>query len=106
HADVGGITPGSMPPHATHLDQEGVVFRGQRIVHGGVLDEPGILATLRSTETPARRPAENLADLEAQIAANRCGVGLLRQLVAEQGLDVVTAYMGHVQDHATSAIER
>jgi len=106
HADVGGITPGSMPPHATALEQEGVVFRGQRIVHAGHLDEDGIRATLASGPFPARRPAENLADLQAQIAANRCGVALLHALVEEQGIDVVTAYMGHVQDHAAEAVAR
>jgi len=106
HADVGGITPGSMPPDATHLDQEGVVFRGQRIVHAGELDEPGILQTLCSGAHPARRPTENLADLEAQIAANRCGAGLLTQLVAEESFAVVNAYMAHVQDHAAEAVAR
>ncbi|MEM7156357.1 MAG: hydantoinase B/oxoprolinase family protein [Myxococcota bacterium] len=104
HADVGGITPGSMPPHSTRLDQEGVVFRGQRIVHAGTLDHDGVMATLRGGPHPARRPAENVADLQAQIAANHMGVRLLGALVQEHGLPVVHAYMGHVQDNAARAV--
>jgi 5-oxoprolinase (ATP-hydrolysing) len=104
HADVGGITPGSMPPDSHRLDEEGVVFRGQRIVHAGTLDAAGILATLRSGPYPARRPAENLADLEAQIASNHAGARLLAALVHEHGPSVVAAYMQHVQDNAARAV--
>ncbi|MCX4243461.1 hydantoinase B/oxoprolinase family protein [Paraliomyxa miuraensis] len=104
HADVGGITPGSMPPNSRRLDEEGVVFRGQRIVDGGTLDTPGILATLGTGPHPARRPAENLADLQAQIAANHAGVRLLEALVHEHGRPVVAAYMQHVQDNAARAV--
>lgn len=104
HADVGGITPGSMPPHSRHLDEEGVVFRGQRIVHAGTLDGPGIMDTLRGGPYPARRPDENLADLQAQVAANHTGARLLAALVAEHGHPVITAYMQHVQDNAARAV--
>ncbi len=104
HADVGGITPGSMPSDSRRLDQEGVVFAGQRIVHAGRLDTEGILATLRRGPHPARRPQENLADLQAQIAANHAGVRLVQALVLEHGLPVVSAYMQHVQDNAARAV--
>jgi 5-oxoprolinase (ATP-hydrolysing) len=104
HADVGGITPGSMPPESRRLDEEGVVFRGQRIVHAGALDVEGIMATLRAGPYPARRPAENLADLQAQIAANHAGARLLAALVHEHGAAVVAAYMQHVQDDAARAV--
>lgn len=104
HADVGGITPGSMPPDSRTLEEEGVVFRGQRIVHGGALDTAGIMATLRGGPYPARQPAENLADLQAQIAANRAGVRLLEGLTQEHDPVVVAAYMQHVQDNAARAV--
>ena len=106
HADVGGITPGSMPPDATRLDQEGVVFSGDTIVAAGTLDEAGILQRLSSGPHPARRPHENLADLQAQIAANRTGAHLLIGLCDELGEEVVQAYMQHVQDQATEAVQR
>lgn len=106
HADVGGITPGSMPPHATTLDQEGVVFRGQRIVAQGQFQHEDILATLTNAPHPARSPRDNMADLEAQIAANHTGVHALLELCSQVGVDVVHAYMGHVQDHAAEAVER
>lgn len=104
HADVGGITPGSMPPDSRRLDEEGIVLRGQRIVHAGTLDVAGIMATLGSGPHPARRPAENLADLQAQIASNHAGARLLAALVHEHGLPVVVAYMQHVQDNAARAV--
>jgi 5-oxoprolinase (ATP-hydrolysing) len=104
HADVGGITPGSMPPDATRLDEEGVVFRGQRIVRGGTFDDQGVRQTLDSGPHPARDPDQNVADLQAQIAANRTGVRLLLELASEMGADVVDAYMRHVLDHAAEAV--
>lgn len=100
HADIGGITPGSMPPFSRSLAEEGVVFRSLRVVRGGRFDRDLVLATLRSGPHPARRPRENLADLEAKIAANRKGERLLLALCDRYGADVVAAYMGHVQDDA------
>ncbi|MCC6874734.1 MAG: hydantoinase B/oxoprolinase family protein [Sandaracinaceae bacterium] len=100
HADVGGITPGSMPPFSSALEQEGVVLRAQRIVHRGVLDREGVLATLAAGRWPARRPLDNLADLEAQIAANRKGTVLIDELCARHGAGTVEAYMAYVQDDA------
>ncbi|HJL19732.1 MAG TPA: hydantoinase B/oxoprolinase family protein [Sandaracinaceae bacterium LLY-WYZ-13_1] len=107
HADVGGITPGSMPPFSRRLDEEGVIFRHAKVVHGGRFDRDGVLATLEGGAYPARRPRENLADLEAQIAANRKGATLLAELCRRhgaQGVEVVSAYMGHVQADAAAKV--
>ncbi len=104
HADVGGITPGSMPPFSTGLDQEGVVLRSLRVVRGGRLDERAILDALASGPHPARSPRDNLADLEAQIAANRKGEALLLEMVERYGIDFVLAYMGHVQRNAAAKV--
>jgi 5-oxoprolinase (ATP-hydrolysing) len=106
HADVGGITPGSMPAFSRTLEQEGVLFRALRIVHRGVLDRERVLAELVSGPYPARRPAENLADLEAQIAAVRAGARLLSELGARYGRSTIEAYMRHVQDDAAFEVER
>jgi len=106
HADVGGITPGSMPPFSTNLDEEGVVFRAMRIVHGGTLDESAVRNVLEGAVHPARNPDENLADLQAQIAANEKGVRLLGELLDRHGLDVVSAYMQHIQDNAADLTSR
>jgi 5-oxoprolinase (ATP-hydrolysing) len=104
HADIGGITPGSMPPFSKTLDEEGVVFRALPIVRGGRLDEDALRAVLNGGPHPCRRPDENLADLEAQIAANHRGVALLSELVERYGRSTVEAYMGHVQDDAAAAV--
>ncbi len=110
HADVGGLTPGSMPPFSKRLDEEGVVFQSLKIVEGGQLDEPLLRQVLTTGAHPARRPNDNLADLQAQIAANEKGVQLLADLLNRYGLKVVAAYMQHIQDNAadltTHAIER
>ena len=105
HADVGGITPGSMPPFSRDLEEEGVVFRAERVVEQGRLEEARILELLTTAKHPARAPRTNLADLEAQIAANEAGARLLRALVAEHGAAGVEAYMGHVQDNARARVE-
>ncbi|HXX69277.1 MAG TPA: hydantoinase B/oxoprolinase family protein [Polyangiaceae bacterium] len=104
HADVGGITPGSMPAFSRSLEEEGVVFRGDRIVRGGHLDRELVLATLRTGRYPARAPELNLLDLEAQIAANREGERLLGDLVSSHGRATVLAYMGYLQDEAEAAV--
>ena len=104
HADVGGITPGSMPPFAIQLSEEGIVLRALRIVRAGLLCEPELRAALGAGPWPARRPDENVADLQAQIAANRCGERALHALVATHGLATVQAYMNHVQDQAAEAV--
>ncbi len=104
HADVGGVTPGSMPPFSTTLEEEGVVLRGERIVHRGVFDEARLRALLAGARYPARRPDENVADVEAHLAANQLGARLLDELSARYGFDRVRAYMGHVQANAGEAV--
>ncbi len=104
HADVGGTMPGSMPPFARSLEEEGVVFRALPAVRGGVFDKAAVLAVLSSGTYPARRPAENIADLEAQIAANHAGARLLHDLCAEYGTELVTAVMAGIQDDAAAAV--
>jgi 5-oxoprolinase (ATP-hydrolysing) len=104
HADVGGITPGSMPPFSTRLEQEGVVLRGLRIVQNGRFEEALVREALTAGPYPARNPAQNLADLQAQIAANHKGEALLQELLARHGSEVVSAYMRHVQDDAEARV--
>jgi 5-oxoprolinase (ATP-hydrolysing) len=106
HADVGGISPGSMPPTSTTVDEEGVLFTGERIMSAARFDERGVRATLASGPYPARNPEQNIADLKAQVAACVKGAEELKKLCAEQGRDVVTAYMGHVQDNAEEQVRR
>ncbi|MBA4256940.1 MAG: 5-oxoprolinase, partial [Polaromonas sp.] len=110
HADIGGTTPGSMPPFSTTIDEEGVQIQNFKLVDQGVLQEAAILDLLSTgggtTAWPSRNPAQNLADLKAQIAANEKGAQELRRMVAQFGLDVVQAYMGHVQDNAEEAVRR
>ena len=106
HADIGGTTPGSMPPFSTRIEEEGVQIQNFRLVAQGVLREAEILALLQSGEYPSRNPQQNLADLRAQIAANEKGVQELHKMVAEFGLDVVQAYMRHVQDNAEESVRR
>ncbi len=106
HADVGGATPGSMPPFSTRIEEEGVQLDNVRLVERGVLQEERILALLASGEYPSRNPQQNLADLKAQIAANEKGVQELSRMVAQFGLPVVRAYMQHVQDNAEESVRR
>jgi 5-oxoprolinase (ATP-hydrolysing) len=104
HADVGGIAPGSMPPFARSLADEGVVFRALQVVEGGAFDRAAVLSVLTAGPWPARRPDENLADLEAQIAANHAGARLLGELCGEYGAGLVTAVMQGIQDDAAASV--
>jgi len=104
HADIGGITPGSMPPFSTCIAEEGVQIRNFKLVEAGHFREVELLALLTSGPYPARNPSQNLADLKAQIAANEKGAQELRKVVAQFGLDVVQAYMRHVQDNAEESV--
>ena len=106
HADVGGITPGSMPPDSKVVEEEGVLIDNFLMVEEGRLREDETIALLRSGKYPARNVEQNLADLRAMIAANEKGVQELRRMVEHFGLDVVHAYMRHVQDNAEEAVRR
>ena len=106
HADVGGITPGSMPPHSRTIDEEGILIDNEVLIEAGRFREAELEALLTSGPYPARNPEMNLADLRAQAAANACGVQALHRLVADVGLDVVEAYMRHVQDNAEEQVRR
>ena len=106
HADIGGTTPGSMPPFSTRIEEEGVQINNVKLVDRGVLREAEMIALLEGGEYPSRNPAQNLADLKAQIAANEKGVQELRKMVDQFGLDVVQAYMRHVQDNAEESVRR
>ncbi|MGX0878635.1 5-oxoprolinase (ATP-hydrolyzing) [Roseovarius sp. MBR-154] len=106
HADVGGTAPGSMTPLATTVDEEGVLIDNFRLVAQGEFRDAALRALLTDHPYPCRNPDMNVADLKAQIAANARGINELRKMVANFGLDVVQAYMGHVQDNAAEAVAR
>jgi 5-oxoprolinase (ATP-hydrolysing) len=97
HAEVGGILPGSMPPFSKNLGEEGVLIRNFKLVDHGRTREDEMRALLESGPYPSRAVDDNLADLQAQVAANQMGVQLLQQLIAEKTPPVVEAYMQHVQ---------
>jgi 5-oxoprolinase (ATP-hydrolysing) len=106
HADIGGITPGSMPPFSKTIAEEGVLFDGLRMVHRGKFDEAAVRAVLDAGTWPARNPAQNIADLEAQAAACAKGAEGLRRACLRYGVEAVEAYMGHVQDNAEEEVRR
>jgi 5-oxoprolinase (ATP-hydrolysing) len=106
HADVGGTAPGSMPPDSTRIEDEGVVLSAFRLVHRGQFDEQALLQSLTAGKHPARRPADNVADLRAQVAATRLGIDLLEELGQEAGFDTVSRYMRHVEDDAAARVQR
>jgi len=106
HADIGGITPGSMPPGSKVVEEEGVLIDNFLLVEAGRWREKETRELLASGAHPARNVEQNLADLRAQVAANEKGVQELRRMVEYFGLDVVRAYMGHVQDNAEESVRR
>jgi len=106
HADVGGTAPGSMTPLATTVDEEGVLIDNFKLVDQGKFREPELIELLTDHPYPVRNVTQNVADLKAQIAANEKGVANLRKMVSDFGLDVVEAYMGHVQDNAAESVAR
>ncbi len=106
HADLGGATPGSMPPDSRCIEDEGVLIRPLRLVANGRFDEAEMLRVLADNPHPARKPEQNLADLRAQVAANERGRAELERLIAQYGLATVQAYMRHVNDQAASAVRR
>ena len=104
HADVGGVSPGSMPPFSRTLAEEGVVLRGLELVRDGAFVEDEIRALLTAAPYPARRPLDNIADLQAQIAANQTGGQLLTELVNTYGGPTIQAYMSHVRANAAAQV--
>ena len=106
HADIGGVTPGSMPPNSTTVEEEGVLIDNFKLVDQGEFLEAEITELLLSGKYPTRNTHQNIADLKAQIAACEKGVQELRRMVGHFGLDVVQAYMGHVQDNAEESVRR
>jgi 5-oxoprolinase (ATP-hydrolysing) len=104
HADLGGITPGSMPPDSRTVEEEGILFDNIQIVRDNHLLQTEIRRLLTSNPYPARNPDQNIADLGAQIAANEKGVRELKRMVDHFGLIVVEAYMQHVQDNAEETV--
>jgi len=106
HADVGGTAPGSMSPLATVIEEEGVYIDNFKIVDQGRFCEDELVAILTGARYPVRNVVQNVNDLKAQIAANAKGVAELKKMIASFGLDVVQAYMGHVQDNAAESVAR
>ena len=106
HADVGGTTPGSMPPFSACIAEEGVLIDNFKLVEAGVLREDALLEVLKGGAHPARNPSQNLADLRAQIAANEKGAQELKLMVEEYGSDTVARYMQYVQDNAEECVRR
>ncbi|MBL0691271.1 MAG: hydantoinase B/oxoprolinase family protein [SAR324 cluster bacterium] len=104
HADIGGITPGSMPPNSTHLEQEGVLIKNVQIVGDWKFDEIGMRKILASGKYPARNIDENIEDLKAQIAANEKGATELYKMIKQYGKQQVIAYISHVQENAAESV--
>ena len=106
HADIGGTTPGSIPPDSTSIEQEGVLFENFQLVKDGVFQTLALSQNLAAGTYPARNIEQNIADLQAQIAANVLGQNELQKLVVDYGYEVVSAYMAYVQDNAEEAVCR
>ncbi len=106
HADIGGIAPGSMSPLATHIDEEGVYIDGFKLVEEGRFLTDEVHALLTGARYPVRNVSQNIADLRAQVAANQRGANELLRMVESYGLEVVHAYMRHVQDNAAESVAR
>ena len=106
HAEIGGITPGSMPADSHTIDEEGVLFDNWLLVDAGEFREVPTRALLTGGRYGSRSPKTNLADLRAQVAANQKGVDEIRKMIGDWGLEVVQAYLRHVQDNAETAVRR
>ena len=106
HADIGGITPGSMPPFSKTVHEEGILLDGFKLVSGGEFQEQAFRDLLAGGDWPARNPDQNVADIMAQVAANERGLQELAKMVDHFGLETVQAYMGHVQDNAEESVRR
>ncbi|MBE9113966.1 hydantoinase B/oxoprolinase family protein, partial [Nodosilinea sp. LEGE 07298] len=106
HADIGGITPGSMPSNSTSIEEEGILLDNVQLVDQGRFLEAELLKILTASPYPVRNSTQNIADLQAQIAANEKGAQELQKLVDHYGLDTVQIYMQHVQDNAEECVRR
>lgn len=106
HADIGGITPGSMPPNSKTVNEEGVLIDNFLLVRDGIFREKELLEILANNNYPARNPGKNIADLNSQIAANKRGAQELNQTVEQYGIATVQAYMGYVQDNAEESVRK
>jgi 5-oxoprolinase (ATP-hydrolysing) len=106
HADIGGLTPGSMPPNSSSIEQEGVLFDNFKLLDAGQFCEIALRNMLASNRYPARNPDQNVADLKAQIAANEAGVQGLRKMIDHFSLATVRAFMDHVQNNAEESVRR
>ncbi|NJN72221.1 MAG: 5-oxoprolinase, partial [Limnothrix sp. RL_2_0] len=105
HADLGGITPGSMPPQSAHIDEEGILIDNFLLVKNGVFQEESVAKLFTKAKYPVRNLIQNIADLQAQISANQKGVEELHRMVKNYSLNVVQAYMFHVQNNAEVAVK-
>jgi len=106
HADVGGVAPGSMSPRATRIEEEGIYIDNLKLVDRGRFRERELVEVLTGGPYPVRNVVQNVNDLKAQIAANEMGISALRGMIDQFGLEVVRAYMGHVQDNAAENVRR
>jgi len=100
HAELGGVSPGSMPPFSENLAEEGILIRDFKLVDAGRSRVDQLRELLTSGPYPSRSPNDNLADIAAQVAANQEGANDLVALVERYTLPVVEAYMGHIQEAA------
>ncbi|MHA1544763.1 MAG: hydantoinase B/oxoprolinase family protein, partial [Alphaproteobacteria bacterium] len=105
HADIGGITPGSMPPNSKTIEEEGVLFDNEVLLKEGVFQEETILALLNGHKYPSRNPDQNIADIKAQVAACQRGIISLKTMCREFGFDVVSKYMAFIQENAEAAVK-
>jgi len=106
HSEIGGITPGSMPPFSRSIEEEGILIDNFKLVDAGILLEKETVDLFNNHKYPSRNIDQNLSDLRAQIAANTAGIIELHKMTKQFGLDTVQAYMGHVQDNAEEAVRR
>ncbi|NYT18940.1 MAG: 5-oxoprolinase [Methanosarcinales archaeon] len=106
HADIGGVTPGSMPPKSRTIYEEGILIENFKLMDEGAFRESEVLKLLRTNEHPSRNSQQNIADLKAQVAANEKGIQQLEKMVEKYSLETVSSYMQHVQDNAEEAVRR
>ena len=104
HADIGGKTPGSGPPDSKHIEEEGVLIDNFKLFDKGIFREQEMRKILSSGKYPCRNVEHNMADLAAQVAANKTGINEINSMIDQFGIETVHAYMNHVQDNAEESI--